>query len=175
VSTQKLRDWLEIVGLFSVVGSLIFVGMQMKQTQEIALANQYQERANNQLELIRTEMELDRSFMSVMDGSPTNLRANPTPETLNFLFNYVLYAWFTFDNNHYQYEAGFLPQDHWEGQEAGVTNLVRECTVRWIWTSVRRDNARRSFVDYVDSLDHECVPEDDIPPWRRPGGGIWKP
>ena len=80
MTTQNLREWLEIVGLFSVVASLIFVGLQMKQTHEIALANQYQERANNQLELIRTEMEIGRSIMSLMDGSPTSIRAEPTPE-----------------------------------------------------------------------------------------------
>ena len=34
----KLRDWLEIVGIFSVVLSLIFVGLQLRQTQKIAIA-----------------------------------------------------------------------------------------------------------------------------------------
>jgi hypothetical protein len=34
----KLRDWLEIVGIFAVVVSLIFVGLQMQQTQNIAIA-----------------------------------------------------------------------------------------------------------------------------------------
>ena len=34
----KLRDWLEIVGIFSVVVSLIFVGLQLRQTQKIAIA-----------------------------------------------------------------------------------------------------------------------------------------
>ena len=32
----KLRDWLEIVGMFSVVASLIFVGLQMRQEAAIA-------------------------------------------------------------------------------------------------------------------------------------------
>lgn len=36
MTTTKLRDWLEIVGLFSVVASLIFVGMQMRQEAAIA-------------------------------------------------------------------------------------------------------------------------------------------
>jgi len=36
VTSPKLRDWLEIVGLFSVVASLIFVGMQMRQETAIA-------------------------------------------------------------------------------------------------------------------------------------------
>ena len=40
----KLNDWLQIVGIFAVVASLIFVGLQLKQTQEIAIAGQYQQR-----------------------------------------------------------------------------------------------------------------------------------
>lgn len=32
----KLRDWLEIVGIFAVVASLLFVALQMQQTQTIA-------------------------------------------------------------------------------------------------------------------------------------------
>jgi hypothetical protein len=115
------------------------------------------------------------SFMSLMAGSPTNIRSDPTPDELNYIFNYVVYIWFTYDNNHYQYEAGFLPEDHWPGQVFGLMNLVKACSVRWIWTSVRRDNSRQSFVEYVDSLEHECAPEDDLPPWRRPGGGTWRP
>lgn len=35
---DKFRDWLEIVGIFAVVVSLAFVGLQMRQTQEIAVA-----------------------------------------------------------------------------------------------------------------------------------------
>ncbi|MEP1469400.1 MAG: hypothetical protein ABJK25_00350 [Halieaceae bacterium] len=34
----KLRNWMEIVGIFAVVVSLIFVGLQMQQTQSIAIA-----------------------------------------------------------------------------------------------------------------------------------------
>jgi hypothetical protein len=175
VTTQNLRDWLEIVGLFAVVASLIFVGLQMKQTHEIALASQYQERANNQLELLRTDMEKGKSSISLIEGSPTFVGIEPTPEKVNYVFNYVQYGWLVLDNIHFQYEAGFLPHDHWESQVGGIKNLVETCSIRWIWTSVRRDRARRSFVDYVDSFDHECVPEDDLPPWRRPGDGIGVP
>ena len=41
----KLKDWIEVVGIFALVASLVFVGMQMKQTQDIAIAEQYQARA----------------------------------------------------------------------------------------------------------------------------------
>jgi hypothetical protein len=43
--SSKLSDWLQVIGLFAVVASLIFVGLQMKQTDAIALSEIYQERA----------------------------------------------------------------------------------------------------------------------------------
>lgn len=38
MDSAKLHDWLQIVGLAAVVGSLIFVGLQLKQADEIAFA-----------------------------------------------------------------------------------------------------------------------------------------
>ena len=43
--SNKLNDWLQIVGLFGVIGSLIFVGIQLKQTQAIALSETYMNRS----------------------------------------------------------------------------------------------------------------------------------
>ncbi len=45
LDSAKLSDWLQVVGLFAVVASLIVVGLQMKQTDAIALSAIYQERA----------------------------------------------------------------------------------------------------------------------------------
>ena len=38
MDSAKLHDWLQIVGLAAVVGSLIFVGLQLKQADDIAFA-----------------------------------------------------------------------------------------------------------------------------------------
>jgi hypothetical protein len=45
MNSTKLNDWLEIVGIFAVVASLIFVGLELRQTHLIAMAQAYQERA----------------------------------------------------------------------------------------------------------------------------------
>jgi hypothetical protein len=37
MDSAKLKDWMQVVGIFAVVASLLFVGLQMKQTHEIAL------------------------------------------------------------------------------------------------------------------------------------------
>ena len=38
MDSAKVNDWMQVVGIFAVVASLLFVGLQMKQTHEIALA-----------------------------------------------------------------------------------------------------------------------------------------
>jgi hypothetical protein len=44
MKTNVLNDWLQIVGMVAIVASLVFVGMQLKQSQDIAIAAQYQAR-----------------------------------------------------------------------------------------------------------------------------------
>jgi hypothetical protein len=41
LDAAKISDWLQVIGMFGVIASLVFVGLQMKQTQEIALSNTY--------------------------------------------------------------------------------------------------------------------------------------
>jgi len=38
MDSHKLHDWLQIIGIAAVVASLIFVGLQIKQSDDIALA-----------------------------------------------------------------------------------------------------------------------------------------
>ncbi len=45
MDSAKLNDWLQLIGVFAVVASLIFVGLEIRQTDEIALSQIYQERA----------------------------------------------------------------------------------------------------------------------------------
>lgn len=45
MTIEKLRGWLEVIGIFGVIASLVFVGVQIKQDQEIARAGMYQARS----------------------------------------------------------------------------------------------------------------------------------
>ena len=45
---MKFAEWkdvAELVGIAAIIASLLFVGLQLKQSHEIALATQYQSRA----------------------------------------------------------------------------------------------------------------------------------
>ena len=51
MDSTKINDWMQVVGIFSVVASLVFVGLQMQQDRQIALAGQYQDRSAVAVEL----------------------------------------------------------------------------------------------------------------------------
>ena len=40
----SIDTWIQLLGMLSVVAGLVFVGLEMQQTQRIALANQQQAR-----------------------------------------------------------------------------------------------------------------------------------
>ena len=55
MDTAKLNDWMQVIGIFAVVASLIFVGLQLRQADEVAtfealsVANQRMQEMNRQL------------------------------------------------------------------------------------------------------------------------------
>jgi len=51
VDSAKLNDWMQVIGIFAVVLSLIFVGLQMRQEQEIAIVDTYGSVAEAQMDL----------------------------------------------------------------------------------------------------------------------------
>jgi hypothetical protein len=51
MNSEKLRDWLQLVGMAAVVASLVFVGLQIKQSDEIALVELLDNAAVRNLEL----------------------------------------------------------------------------------------------------------------------------
>ena len=146
----KLQEWMQIVGLFSLVGSLIFVGLQLKQSHEIALANQYQARAAATQDM----------FMSMQEsGINMGLLGKPfdemSPLEAAAKHNMAAWAWIQYDNHFYQYNAGFLDEESWQGLSARIRTRYNRCDTRYVWESVRQF-FRPSFVRFIESLDDAC-------------------
>ena len=57
---KNWRDTAELFGIAAIVVSLIFVGLQMKQSQEIAIADQYQDRADAALNYYLAQFQSDQ-------------------------------------------------------------------------------------------------------------------
>jgi len=113
MNIAKVNDWLQVVGLFGVVASLIFVGLQMKQTQEIALANTYNARASITVDALSAGLATPQ-FYSGMAKIYSGLRDHLTAEEYVAIEQESGIFLTIFENNYFQYEMGFLPEEHWQ-------------------------------------------------------------
>jgi len=136
LDSAKINDWLQVVGLFAVVASLIFVGLQMKQTDAIALSAIYQERAMASRES-SVALASNPYFLSgsakLYVGKQSELTAQ---EAIALEFEFGSYL-VVMDNYHQQYEWGFLSEAHWNSTVAGVKcsfehPWYREVLIGWM-------------------------------------------
>ena len=107
----ELNDWLQILGMFGVIASLIFVGLQMRQSQQIALAGQVQARAemltNRSLALM--EGEVEAVYSALRQSAQNNEFQAPVSELserVNFqISNQLAWSVGIMTNTFYQYMA----------------------------------------------------------------------
>ena len=79
---SNINEWLQVIGLFGVVASLVFVGLQMKQDREIAMAEAFQARAQASAGTLITLSQHDAYLAAV-----TNQFADdPVPSGRRFAF-----------------------------------------------------------------------------------------
>ena len=117
MDSAKFHDWIQIIGLFALVASLVFVGFQIRQTQEIAESEAYQNRAATALEL-QTMQASSPEFMSAVAklyaGHDDELTAQEKVTAEYFIGAEIMMI----GNVHFQFEAGYLPEEDWERSSA---------------------------------------------------------
>jgi hypothetical protein len=112
MDSAKLNDWLQVVGMFAVVASLIFVGLHMRQDHEIALSGIYQARAQMTID-INLASTSPAEFVSAAAKIYADEIEKITPQELVTLEYNLAATIVLLENNHYQYETGFLSDSHW--------------------------------------------------------------
>jgi hypothetical protein len=148
VDTSKINEWLQIVGMFGVIASLVFVGLQLKQTQQIALSNTYQARSDATVESLTSAIN-SPEFLSASAKVYAN-NSNELTMQEAVAWEYFLGADMTmFENNHQQYEMGFLSEEHWQRNVAELEctfelPLNRQMTRNWFY--------RESFMIVIEEI-----------------------
>ena len=90
---SEWKDIAELVGLAALVASLVFVGLQLKQSQDIAAATQFQARASATQEFILAHIEAD-----YVPRVPA-LRAGLSDEISADDINSALWLWIQMDRS----------------------------------------------------------------------------
>ena len=122
--------WIQFVGMLSVLAGLVFVGLEMRQAQFIAIAGQQQQRAIMQGELnysITGQGEdigaiiINQNYAELSDNQKKLKR------------NIAWWMWNRIENDFYQYSLGLMPTEKWEAQLGSLSRWKNFCEARDIY------------------------------------------
>jgi hypothetical protein len=154
MNSAKLNDWMQVVGIFALVASLVFVGLQMRQSQEIAIADQFQSRTQTVLSFLETQMEV--GYVPNVPGWRDRVS---NKEILADDIHTRQWLWVNYDNHYFQYQAGFMEESAWQAQLNGLQYLYSGCEMRFIYDA-RKRGLRSEFVELVESFEDRCESAD---------------
>ena len=172
MNSEKVNDWLQLVGMVAIVASLLFVGLQLKLSQDIAIAAQYQARADaitgNVGDVLQSGPGMRvvgrNTLENILSSNdiPANLKAYASEQPVEELAYRGLTAYRSLkgrDNLYFQYQAGFLTEEAWDALRV---EFRRELHNPRVWTRILyEDNPeiwRKSFRMLINELLDESTP-----------------
>lgn len=155
MSSTKLNDWLEVIGIFAVVASLIFVGLELRQAQVISMAQAYQERAIAASEWSTTLVANPVAVSAYLKITAGHQRGDELTDEERYVGRHTHVALFhLYDNAHYQFLNGLLSEEVWSMVRENLKRSMRRPFSREIYVS-RSEYARPTFRAVVEELERE--------------------
>ena len=138
--------WIQLLGMLGVLGGLVFVGLEMQQTQRIAIAGQVQARADTQLEILLTPLEGDERLLKFYGGSiPEESDLSEEDKLLFEQLTRVRMA--SLQASWQQFNLGLLPEDAWRLAERRIFAIYNSCQFRDVFENA----SQPEFLEYVRS------------------------
>ena len=148
MKVEEINDWLQVVGFVAVAVSLVFVGFEIKQSRDIAMADIYQQRTEFAIQLI-TDSHGNEAFVS---GMAKLRRGEELTEYEHAQITANLYRWLNHGENlHFQYEAGLLTQEQWDAWQNALRRMFQDDSFLEAWKS-GQDTWRASYANMINNL-----------------------
>ena len=152
---MKINDIINLLGVLGVIFSLVFVGLELQQSQKIAIAGQVQARAemlaNRSLALMEGEAE---SMSEIYSRDQSVESANPKSEVLRSAqigWNIAIMT-----NTFYQYSVGLLTEEQFVVARKRMISFKANCSIKEDIESALYF-AEKSFVDFFNNLPDACT------------------
>ncbi len=148
MKTENINNWMQILTSVGVILSLIFVGLQIQQSREIAIADIYQQRTAlllQQISLVIPPEEIHKAWSKERAGE----LLSPDDEFAVYIRTASRIAYW--ENNHFQYQFGLLAEEQWNASKNSIRIAIMEPTFLDVW-ELERGQVRKSFADAIDEI-----------------------
>jgi hypothetical protein len=147
----SLDTWIQLFGMIGLLGGLVFVGLELQQSQRIAIATQIQGRNQMMSNYLLAPLEGQLTAVSLRAARP---HEELSENELLIREQLVLHRSLTITNAWQQYSLGLLTDDAWNVPAERARNMYNYCPERgWITASFTP-----SLVEYAESnwLEVQC-------------------
>lgn len=141
----------QLLGMLGIIISLIFVGLEMRQSQRIAIAGQYQARAAMNAASIQAAIEAGIDFSAQSRLSQSNLTSEEQVQQRNF----TNLAYTRIENDYYQYQQGLIDEETWRKKLFSIKSWYNNCDLREVWER-RSQFFTNDLIDLIKSDEVEC-------------------
>lgn len=163
---MKKTDWketAELIGIAAIVASLVFVGLELRQSQQIAIAGQYQQRAEAFMTLMFNRLAFEsehvrlatlarNSYAGFVDDSEFDSMSD---EAIAVIWTNVSTNLSMFDNNYFQYQSGLMSEEGWQAQRRRLQMSLERSAFYRAEILARGERYRDSFRDLATEIIEE--------------------
>ena len=140
----------QLLGILGVIASLLFVGFEIKQSRDIAIADIYQQRSSMALDIALSKYSPEQvaKAMSTVRDDPLKMTEHDARALSELLAANFIY----YENVHFQYRLGMIDEEEWAASKRLISRgfEVAPCSAAW-WRQTK-ETWRESFASEVDSL-----------------------
>ena len=142
------------LGVIGIIGSLIFVALELRQSQRIAVAAQQQART-----ILRANQILSTYEFSTDEIGVENIPWDEQSDLQRYIREQrQVYYWTINENNFYQYQIGLLDDEIWAKESQYSQMQWDHCHLRHVFEG---QVFISSYESYVRSLPDNCQNIDD--------------
>ena len=152
LSISKFNDFIQIIGVIGLIASLIFVGLELRQSQKIALAKTQQERNNS------IRQQIMNSTIAGIDWQSTSIESKIHYEfTMKEIARRNSYheAWFLYENDFFQYSQGLITDEVWQAKLRAFEYWYNLCEMRDLF-EMRSQWMPGELIDLIKTFPDKC-------------------
>ena len=146
----SLDTWIQLLGMVGLLGGLIFVGLELRQTQRIALAEMEQRRSEQTTNRALAFLEGEVETWAKVQGVPLS-ELSPKERMVREMH----WSWAAQmqQNTLFQYQEGFISESQWDVIAEVILVSWNNCQNREFYNFRFLETA---FTDYLETLPDEC-------------------
>ncbi|MDG2250670.1 MAG: hypothetical protein P8N11_07490 [Gammaproteobacteria bacterium] len=144
---------LNIIGVSAVVASLVFVGLELRQSQKLAIADQMNNRMNVLIEMNSSYTEANLDYYSAATKQPhkDSLFSNAEKGARNS----TSVQWSLHENDYFQYRQGLMTEDVWQAKLLATKNDLLTCDMQDIY-EWRIALVEAGFRKILENMQRDC-------------------